>query len=51
MQPVHIPLYGLSTTRQMNTSSQLSIICKLTEGALSPLIQIINKDIKQSWPQ
>ena len=29
----------------------LGIICKLTEGALNILIQVINKDIEQDRPQ
>ncbi|KAK4824378.1 hypothetical protein QYF61_014038 [Mycteria americana] len=37
------------TLKQINTSAQLGVICKLT--ALDPLIQIIDKDIKQNWPQ
>ena len=45
-QPVQIPLQGLPTARQIDTSSQL-VICKLTEGALSALIQVINTFIKQ----
>jgi len=32
-------------------TSQPGVICKLTEGALNPLVQIINKNIKQRWPQ
>ena len=47
IQPVQIPLQGLPTARQINTSSQLVVICKLTEGALSALIQVINTFIKQ----
>jgi len=35
----------------MDTPAQLGVICKLPEGALNPLIQIIDKDIKQDWPQ
>jgi len=34
----------------MDTSSQLGVICKLTEGALDALIQVISKDIKQDAP-
>ncbi|PKU45971.1 hypothetical protein llap_3739 [Limosa lapponica baueri] len=30
---------------------QLGVTCKLTEGALNPLIWIIDKDIKEKWPQ
>jgi len=35
----------------MDTPAQFGVVCKLTEGALDPFIQIIDKDIKQSWPQ
>ncbi|KAK4824896.1 hypothetical protein QYF61_021136 [Mycteria americana] len=47
IQPVQI----LPPLQQINTPTQLGVICKLTEGALDPLIQIIDKDIKQNWPQ
>ena len=47
IQPIQIPPLGLATLRQINTSSQLGVICKLSEGALNALIQVINKDIKQ----
>ncbi|KAK4816954.1 hypothetical protein QYF61_025874 [Mycteria americana] len=42
---------SLPTLKQINTPTQLGVICKLTEGALNPLVQIIDKDIKQNWPQ
>ena len=42
IQPVQIVLQGLPIARQVDTSSQLGVICKLTESALNPLIQIIN---------
>ncbi|KAK4832559.1 hypothetical protein QYF61_024059 [Mycteria americana] len=51
IQPVQIPLQSLPTLKQINTPAQLSVLCKLTEGALDPLVQIIDKDIKQDWPQ
>ncbi|KAK4815740.1 hypothetical protein QYF61_006778 [Mycteria americana] len=47
IQPVQVPLQSLPTLKQINTPAQLGVICKLTEGALNPLIQIIDKDIKQ----
>jgi len=31
----------------MNSPAQLGVNCKLTEGALNPLVQIIDKDINQ----
>ncbi|KAK4810547.1 hypothetical protein QYF61_004510 [Mycteria americana] len=50
-QPVQVPLQSLPPLKQINTPTQLGVICKLTEGALDPFIQIIDKDIKQDWPQ
>ena len=51
LQPVQIPLQSLPALKQINTPHQLVVICKLTKGALDPLVQIIDKDIKQAWPQ
>ncbi|KAK4830689.1 hypothetical protein QYF61_012858 [Mycteria americana] len=51
IQPVQVPLQSLPTLQQINTSTQFGVICKLTEGALDPLVQIIDKDMKQNWPQ
>jgi len=45
------PLHGVIVIRvlkQINTPTQLGVVCKLTDGALIPLIQIIDKDIKQN---
>lgn len=44
-------LYGLSTPRQTDTSSQSGIICKLTEGALDPTFYVIAKVIKDDQSQ
>ncbi|KAK4827459.1 hypothetical protein QYF61_018180 [Mycteria americana] len=51
IQPVQVPLWSLPTLRQINAPGQLGVICRLTEAALNALIQIIDKDIKQNWPQ
>ncbi|KAK4830691.1 hypothetical protein QYF61_012860 [Mycteria americana] len=51
IQPVQVPLQSLPTLKQINTPTQLGVICNLTEGALDPLVQIIDKDVKQNWPQ
>lgn len=51
IQPVQVPLQGLPTLQQTDTSPQLGVICKLPEGALNSLIQIINKGIKEGGPQ
>ncbi|KAK4818922.1 hypothetical protein QYF61_022099 [Mycteria americana] len=48
--PKPVALHGV-VVAQINTPAQLGVICKLTEGALDPFIQIIDKDIKQDWPQ
>jgi len=47
IQPVQIPLQSLPTLKQIDTPTQLVVICKLTEGALNPLIQVTDKDLKQ----
>ncbi|KAK4820326.1 hypothetical protein QYF61_023559 [Mycteria americana] len=51
IQPVQVPLQSLPPLQQINTPTQLGVICKLTEGALDPLVQVTDKDIKQNWPQ
>jgi len=45
------PSVGPSYPRQIDTSSQLSVICRLTENVLSHIIQYINKDIEQKRSQ
>ncbi|KAK4818900.1 hypothetical protein QYF61_021585 [Mycteria americana] len=49
--PLIQPVQNLPTLQQINTPTQLGVLCKLTEGALDPFIQIIDEDIKQNWPQ
>jgi len=44
IQPFQIPLLGLPALRQIDAFPHLGVIYKLTEDALSALIQIINKD-------
>ncbi|KAK4825514.1 hypothetical protein QYF61_000027, partial [Mycteria americana] len=51
IQPVQVPLQSLPTLQQINTPTQLGVICKLTESTLDPFVQIIDKDVKQNWPQ
>ncbi|KAK4814103.1 hypothetical protein QYF61_008198 [Mycteria americana] len=51
IQPVQVPLQSLPTLQQINTPTQLGVVCKLTESTLDPFIQIIDKDVKQNWPQ
>jgi len=49
IQFVQISLQILPTLKQIDTPTHLTVICKLTEGALNPIIQTIDKDIKQDW--
>ncbi|KAK4825624.1 LOW QUALITY PROTEIN: hypothetical protein QYF61_001304 [Mycteria americana] len=51
IQTVQVPLQSLPPLKQINTPTQLGVVCKLTEGALDPFVQIIDKDIKQNQPQ
>ncbi|KAK4817034.1 hypothetical protein QYF61_026040 [Mycteria americana] len=51
IQPVQVPLQSFPTFQQINTPTQLGVICKLAESALDPFVQIIDKDVKQNWPQ
>ncbi|KAK4826362.1 hypothetical protein QYF61_007956, partial [Mycteria americana] len=51
IQPVQVPLQSLPTLQQINTPAQLGVVCKLTESTLDPFVQIIDKDVKQNWPQ
>ncbi|GAB0187963.1 hypothetical protein GRJ2_001261600 [Grus japonensis] len=51
IQLVQIPLWSLPTLTQINTPAQLLVVCKPSEYALCLLIQIIDKDIKENWPQ
>jgi len=51
IQHVQVHLQSLPILQQIDTSPQLVVICKLTEGALNSLIQIINKAVKEDGPQ
>ncbi|KAK4816192.1 hypothetical protein QYF61_012657 [Mycteria americana] len=51
IQPVQVPLQSLPPLKKINTPTQLGVICKLTESTLDPFVQIIDKDVKQNWPQ
>jgi len=41
IQPVQIPLQNLPTLKKIDTPTQLGVNCKLAEGALDPLVQIV----------
>ncbi|KAK4815422.1 hypothetical protein QYF61_001410 [Mycteria americana] len=50
IQPVQVPLQSLPTLQQINTPTQLGVVCKPSEGALDPLVQITDKDVKRTGP-
>ncbi|TRZ08315.1 hypothetical protein HGM15179_018788 [Zosterops borbonicus] len=50
IQPVQVPLQSPPSLLHIDTCSQLGVTCKFSNGGLSPLIHIINEDIKQDWP-
>ncbi|KAK4830413.1 hypothetical protein QYF61_010944 [Mycteria americana] len=50
IQSVQIPLQSLPTLKQVNTPAHFGVICKLTEGALDPFIQIIEKILNRTGP-
>jgi len=51
IQPVQIPLLRLPTLQKIDIPTQHGVICRLTEGALNPLIQIIDKEVKEDRTQ
>ena len=51
LQPVHVPLDVSATLWCISCSSQFCVSSKLAEGTLCPIIQIINGDVNQYWPQ
>ncbi|KAK4829515.1 hypothetical protein QYF61_005154 [Mycteria americana] len=50
IQPVQVPLQSLPTLQQINTPTQLGVVCKLTESTLDPFVQIIDKDLHR-WEE
>ncbi|RMC05412.1 hypothetical protein DUI87_18603 [Hirundo rustica rustica] len=51
IQPIQVPLQSSPTLQQIKTCSQLGVNCNLANVRLNPLIQILNKHIKQDWAQ
>jgi len=48
---VQVPLDGIPSLRHVDRTTQLGVICKLTEGALDSTVYVIDEDIKQYWSQ
>lgn len=51
LQPLQVSLAGSTGLWHISHSSQFWVICKLAEGTLCPISQIINEDIKLDWIQ
>ena len=51
LQLVELPPNGSTTLCCSSQSSHFCIICKLLESALCPIVQVINEDVNQHWPQ
>ncbi|RMC12516.1 hypothetical protein DUI87_10036 [Hirundo rustica rustica] len=51
IQLFQISLQSRPTFQQIDTHSQLSVICRFTNERLNTLIHVINKNIEQHWPQ
>ncbi|PKU42313.1 hypothetical protein llap_7381 [Limosa lapponica baueri] len=45
-----LSLESVPTLKQVNNPTQFGVTCKPTEGALDPLIHIVDKDIKRTGP-
>jgi len=51
LQPVKVPLDGVPSLQSVNPTTQLGVVSRLAEGALSPTVHVADKDIEQHWPQ
>ena len=44
LQPVQVPLNGIPSLQRVNHTTQLVVLGKLAEGALSPTVHVADKD-------
>jgi len=51
LQPVMVPLDGSTTLRCTSAAPLCGFVSKLAEGALCPITQTVNEDVKQDWTQ
>ncbi|KAK4824031.1 hypothetical protein QYF61_009622 [Mycteria americana] len=47
LKPVKVPLDGTPSLQRVDCTTWLGVISKLAEGALSPTVYVIDKDVKQ----
>ena len=45
LKPVQVPLDGIHFLLHVNCTTQLSVICKLAEGAFNPTVHVVYKDV------
>jgi len=51
LQLVKVPLNGGTTIWYISHSSQFCIICEHAHDVLFPIVQMVNENIEQDWPQ
>ena len=51
LSPVQVPRDGIPSLQHVNHTTQLGVIGNLAEGALSPTVHAVDKDVKQRWSQ
>jgi len=47
LKPVQVSLDGIPSFCCISRTSQFGIVCKFVEGALDPIICVIDKDVKE----
>lgn len=50
IEPVYTTPSAKHTLKQINSLTQIGIICELTECAFDSLLQVTDKNVKQNWP-
>ena len=51
LQPVQIPLKGISSFFGINLTTQLGVVCRLAEGALNPIVYVTDEDSEKHRSQ
>ncbi|PKU31194.1 rna-directed dna polymerase from mobile element jockey- hypothetical protein [Limosa lapponica baueri] len=50
LEPVQVPLDGIPSLKHVSHITQLGVICKLAEGALDPIVCVIDEDLNSAAP-
>ena len=48
---MQIPLQSLPALKDISTATQPDVVQKITVGALNPCVWVVDKVLKQDWPQ